>query len=113
MGLADMPVSQPLMMRVCGTSRCMFRMQPHQSSNRSGGLPKESAIAEQLMEYVLRDVQTDYGSLPRLSLGTGSDEETLALLNLLTATIENDRYPLSPRVQTLRGILAKHGSEGK
>ena len=53
---ARRPVSQPLMMRVCGTSRCMFRMQPHQSSNRSGGLPKESAIAEQLMEYVLRDV---------------------------------------------------------
>jgi hypothetical protein len=38
-----------------------------------------------------------------------SDEETLALLNLLTRTIENDRYPLSPRVQTLRGILAKFG----
>ena len=39
-----------------------------------------------------------------------SDEETLALLNLLTQTIENDRYPLSPRIQTLRGILAKFGS---
>jgi hypothetical protein len=38
-----------------------------------------------------------------------SDEETLALLNLLTDTIENDRYPLSPRVQMLRGILAKFG----
>ena len=38
-----------------------------------------------------------------------SNEETLALLNLLTQTIENDRYPLSPRVQTLRGILAKFG----
>jgi hypothetical protein len=32
-----------------------------------------------------------------------TDEEALALLNLLTETIENDRYPLSPRVQTLRG----------
>ena len=38
-----------------------------------------------------------------------TDEETFALLNLLTETIENDRYPLSPRVQTLRGILAKFG----
>ena len=38
-----------------------------------------------------------------------SDEETLALLNLLTQTIDNDRYPLSPRIQTLRGILAKFG----
>jgi len=28
---------------------------------------------------------------------------------LLTKTIENDRYPLSPRVQTLRGILGKFG----
>jgi hypothetical protein len=38
-----------------------------------------------------------------------SDEETLALLNLLTQTIDNDRYPLSPRIQTLRSILAKFG----
>jgi len=36
-----------------------------------------------------------------------SDEETFALLNLLTETIENDRYPLSPRIPTLRGILAE------
>src|SRR5437667_24610 len=41
-----------------------------------------------------------------------TDEETLALLNLLTETIETDRYPLSPRVQTLRGILAKFGPMG-
>ncbi|MBV8525698.1 MAG: hypothetical protein JOY71_26900 [Acetobacteraceae bacterium] len=39
-----------------------------------------------------------------------TDEETFALLNLLTETIENDRYPLSPRIQTLRGILTKFGS---
>ena len=38
-----------------------------------------------------------------------TDEETSALRNLLTQTIENDRYPLSPRIQTLRGILAKFG----
>jgi hypothetical protein len=36
-----------------------------------------------------------------------TDEETFALLNLLTKTVENDRYPLSPRIQILRGILAK------
>jgi hypothetical protein len=35
--------------------------------------------------------------------------ETLALLNLLTETIENDRYPLSPRIRTLRGVLASSG----
>jgi hypothetical protein len=38
-----------------------------------------------------------------------TDEETFALLNLLTETIENDRYPRSPRIQTLLGILAKFG----
>jgi hypothetical protein len=38
-----------------------------------------------------------------------TEEETSALLNLLTETIENDRYPLSPRIQTLRRILAKFG----
>lgn len=36
-----------------------------------------------------------------------SDEEAAALLALLNRTIENDRYPLSPRIQILRGILAK------
>jgi hypothetical protein len=38
-----------------------------------------------------------------------TDDETFALLNLLTETIENDRFPLSPRIQILRGILAKFG----
>jgi hypothetical protein len=41
-----------------------------------------------------------------------TDEETLALLNLLTDAIENDRYPLSPRIRTLRGILYKFGPMG-
>jgi len=40
------------------------------------------------------------------------DEEKLALLNLLTDAIETDRYPLSPRVQVLRRILAKFGPIG-
>lgn len=38
-----------------------------------------------------------------------TEEETFGLLNLLTETIENDRYPLSPRIRTLRSILAKFG----
>ena len=38
-----------------------------------------------------------------------TDEEAFALLNLLTETIERDRYPFSPRIRTLRGILAKFG----
>jgi hypothetical protein len=41
-----------------------------------------------------------------------TDEETLALLKLLTDTIEADRYPLSPRIQILRDILAKFGPMG-
>jgi hypothetical protein len=36
-----------------------------------------------------------------------SEEESSALLNLLRKTIDNDRYPLSPRIQLLRGIMAK------
>ena len=36
-----------------------------------------------------------------------TDDETAALARLLTNTIDADRYPLSPRVQTLKGILAK------
>jgi hypothetical protein len=36
-----------------------------------------------------------------------TDEETAALTRLLSTTIDADRFPLSPRVQVLRGILAK------
>jgi hypothetical protein len=36
-----------------------------------------------------------------------SDDEKLALAALLTRTIEDDPYPLSPRVLTLKSILAK------
>jgi len=36
-----------------------------------------------------------------------TDEETTALVRLLSDTINNDRYPLSPRIQTLKAILAK------
>jgi hypothetical protein len=37
------------------------------------------------------------------------DVEARALLNLLLEAIENDRYPLSPRIRMLRQILAKFG----
>jgi hypothetical protein len=37
------------------------------------------------------------------------DSERAALIELLTDTIERDRFPLSPRVKRLRGILAKLG----
>ena len=36
-----------------------------------------------------------------------SEDEKLALVALLTRTIADDRYPLSPRVRTLKDILAK------
>ena len=36
-----------------------------------------------------------------------TDEQTTALTRLLTDVIEADRYPLSPRIQTLKTILAK------
>jgi hypothetical protein len=36
-----------------------------------------------------------------------TDEETAAQVRLLSDIINNDRYPLSPRIQTLKAILAK------
>ena len=36
-----------------------------------------------------------------------TDDEKTALLALLKRTINDDRYPLSPRIGVLRGILAK------
>jgi hypothetical protein len=36
-----------------------------------------------------------------------NDLETDALARLLSRTIDNDRFPLSPRIQTLKGILTK------
>ena len=36
-----------------------------------------------------------------------TEEETAALARLLTNTIDADRYPLSPRIRLLKGILAK------
>jgi hypothetical protein len=36
-----------------------------------------------------------------------TDEEAGALLGLLNRMIENDRYPLSPRIRVLRDIRAK------
>jgi hypothetical protein len=57
---------------------------------------------------------------PRLSLREGhprphigamnlelSDEEAAALTQELHEIVENDRYPFSPRIRTLRAILAK------
>lgn len=36
-----------------------------------------------------------------------SDEEAAALTQELHDIVENDRYPFSPCIRTLRGILAK------
>jgi hypothetical protein len=36
-----------------------------------------------------------------------SDEETAALAQELHDIVENDRYPFSPRIRALGGILAK------
>jgi hypothetical protein len=36
-----------------------------------------------------------------------SEDEAAALVTILTRTIADDRYPLSPRVRALRAILAK------
>jgi len=36
-----------------------------------------------------------------------TEEETAALARLLGQTIDNDRYPRSPRIQLLKGIFTK------
>lgn len=36
-----------------------------------------------------------------------TDEETAALTQELHDIVERDRYPFSPRIRTLRGVLAK------
>ena len=36
-----------------------------------------------------------------------TDEETAALTRLLRDAVDGDRFPLSPRVQLLKGILTK------
>jgi hypothetical protein len=43
---------------------------------------------------------------PTMSLDL-TDEEAVALVQLLRRTIDDDRYPLSPRLASLRAILAK------
>jgi hypothetical protein len=45
--------------------------------------------------------------MPHLDL---SDDEAAALTQELHDIVENDRYPFSPRIRTLRGILAKRRS---
>jgi hypothetical protein len=42
--------------------------------------------------------------MPHLDL---TDDEAAALTRELHNIVENDRYPFSPRIRTLRGILAK------
>ena len=41
-----------------------------------------------------------------------TDQETFALLDLPTETIESDRYQFLPRVRTLRSRLEKFGGNG-
>ena len=36
-----------------------------------------------------------------------TEDETAALERLLSDAIDRDRYPLSPRIKMLKGILAK------
>jgi len=42
-----------------------------------------------------------------------TDEEPTALERLLSDAIDRDRYPLSPRIKMLKGILGKIRAEPK
>jgi hypothetical protein len=55
------------------------------------------------MAYPRPNVTPISRGMPHLDL---SDDEAAALAKLLTRTIADDRYPLSPRIQTLRGRSA-------
>ena len=41
-----------------------------------------------------------------------TDEEAAALLSLLNRAIDDDRYPLSPRIRLLQALLGKFGELG-
>ena len=41
-----------------------------------------------------------------------TDEEAAALLSLLIRAIDDDRYPLSPRIRLLQALLGKFGELG-
>jgi hypothetical protein len=44
---------------------------------------------------------------PHIGAMNLDDEETAALTQEVHEIVENDRYPLSPRIQTLKAILVK------
>jgi hypothetical protein len=54
------------------------------------------------MAYPRPNVTPISRGMPNLDL---TDAEADGLAPLLTRTIADDRYPLSPHIQTLRGIL--------
>jgi len=58
----------------------------------------------------LRNAARDY-HLSRMNLEL-SEEEEAALTNLLKRAIADDHFPLSPRVQTLQGILDRLETTG-
>ena len=56
------------------------------------------------MAYPRPNVTPISRGMPNLHL---TDAEADGLAPLLTRTIADDRYPLSPHIQTLRGILGR------
>jgi hypothetical protein len=56
------------------------------------------------MAYPRPNVTPISRGMPNLDL---TDAEADGLAPLLTRTIADDRYPLSPHIQTLRGILGR------
>jgi hypothetical protein len=64
-------------------------------------------------ESIARRGLAGIGKQPHLTIITPdlTDEEIAALTRLLREKIDNDRYPLSPRIQVLKGVLAKFRPE--
>jgi len=77
-------------------------------------IPKVSAILQPLAAAPCNHFCNHFAPGPRLKTAVKINADGLAALDLsaalarlLTTTIDADRYPLSPRIQTLKAILAK------
>jgi hypothetical protein len=91
-GLAHVPAAQA------------YRGSPSPPSG-FGAPPCATSHRSVLLDQVHQRHQRPHiGIMPHLDL---SDDEAAALIKELRETIDNDRYPFSARIHTLRAILAK------
>ena len=71
-------------------------------SNLYPRLKHKEAESREIRSLRDRRPRPHIGAMQHLDL---SEEEAAALVALLTRTIDGDRYPLSPRIRTLRVVI--------